>query len=183
MKLHLSFAAAVIFLTQACTSNARTPPSIDQTIYRPAPPFVDLKQSIYVHERERPLLPLVTDASDSLIPFLIDMYNGVAVADIRQVMDKSRSLLRLPPHATFGHSRFVNTKVYCWTSDNEKQLEFLIEWADITTNARYTDSYVFIRHAGSWYFEKHGSVAPWRWTQTERYFQRECPVPSNVSDN
>lgn len=183
MKLHFAFTSAIILLTQACTSNAGSQPPIDQTIYHPAPPFVDLKQSIYVRERERPLLPLVTDASNSLIPFLIDMHNGVAVSDIRQVMDESRSLLRVPPHATFGQSRFVDTKVYCWTSNNEKQLKFLIEWGDITTNARYTDSYVFIRHANSWYFEKHGTMAPWSWKLTRRYFQRECPLPSNGNDS
>jgi hypothetical protein len=179
MKLHLSSIAAVIFI-QARTSGPRLPQSIDQTIYNPAPPFVDLKQSIYVHERERPLLPLVADASNSLVLFLMDITNDVAVANIRQVMDKSRSLLRLPPHATFGDSRFVDAMVYCWTSDNPEQLEFLVEWGDITTNARYTDSYVFIRHAGSWYFAKHGTVAPWRWTKTQRYFRRACPVPLNV---
>lgn len=183
MKLHLTLAAIAIFLMQPYATNARTLPSIEQSIYQPTPPFVDLKQSIYVRESERRLLPLISSASDSIIPFLIDMHDSKkTVASIRQVIEQSRSMLRVPPQATFGQGRFVDMMVYCWTSDNEDQLKFLIEWADLTTKARYTDSYVFIRHGGSWFFEKHGTVAPSRWTQTQRYFRRGCPTDLRTGD-
>lgn len=136
-----------------------------------------------MQERERPLLQIVTSASDSLIPFLIDMHNArPPAANVRQVTDAARSSLRVPPEATGGRSRFVDMMEYCWTSENDNQLEFLVEWADVTTNSRYTDSYVFVRRGGAWYFDKHGHVTPWRWMQTERYFQRACPSHSRMSD-
>ena len=178
MKTQLASLAIALFLTQACTTIATTRPRIEQGIYHPTPPFVDLKQRIYVRERERPLLPSITNASNSIIPFLTDMRNPQRnTAGIRHVLNGSQAVLRLPPPATFStQHRFVPMTLYCWESVHEDQLKFLVEWADVTTMARYTDSYVFVRRGSSWYFEKHGSVAPWHWMQVERYFQRECPA-------
>ena len=179
MKTHFGSVAIAILLPQACPADATTLPVVEQGIYHPAPPLVDLKQSIYVRERERPLLQHITNASDAIIQFLMDLYNakGNTTAGIRHVMNESGSVPRLPPFATSPvQSRFVFMRLYCWESDSEDQLKFLVEWADATTKTRYTDSYVFVRRESSWYFEKHGSVAPWYWTQTERYFQRECPA-------
>jgi hypothetical protein len=134
MKAHLVSVAIAIFLTQACTTNASKLPAIEQSIYHPVPPLVDLKQSIYVRERERPLLRNITNASEAIIRFLMDVRDAKG---------------------------FVFMTLYCWKSDNEDQLKFLVEWADVTTKARYTDSYVFARRGSSWYFEKHGGVAPY----------------------
>lgn len=183
MKTHLVSVAIAIFLTQACAISPTTRPLIEQGIYHPTPPLVDLKQRFYVRERERPLLPRITNASDFIVQFLLDINHPkmTTVADIRHVLDESRSILRLPPPASSGRRRFVNMMLYCWESNNEDQLRFLVEWADVTTMARYTDSYVFVRRGSSWYFEKHGSVAPWYWTQVKPYFQRECRAQSYAS--
>ena len=179
MKTHFVPLAMGLLLTQACTSGATPRPAIEQSIYRPAPPYVNLKQGMYVRERERPLLARITDASSAITEFLLDIHNaqGDTVTGIRHVAREAQPVLRLPPFATAPiQGRFVFMTLYCWQSEHEDQLTFLVEWADITTGARYTDSYVFTRRNASWYFDRHGSVAPWSWTQTERYFQRQCPA-------
>lgn len=101
--------------------------------------------------------------------------NAVPDAPIMSVLPAAIHSLRLPPLAGPRERRFVPTSVYCWKSENQDHLEFLIEWGDITTKARYADSYIFILRGQEWYFERHGSVAPRSWVQTERYFQRMCP--------
>ena len=177
MKTYFIAAIIAIFSLQACTSGGVARPVIEQGIYHPTPPSVEIKQRIYVRERERPLLPRINDASDSIVQFLLDMHlpKKTAAADVRHVLDGSRSILRLPPPATL-QGRYVGMMVYCWESESEDQLKFLVEWADVTTMARYTDSYVFVQRGSSWYFEKHGGVTPWHWTKVEPYFQRNCPT-------
>lgn len=179
MKIHIAALGLTTFLLQPCAAQASKIPMIEQGIYRPAPPFVDLKQSIYVRERERWMLPRITDASDSIVLFLLDIDhpNGSSAFNVRHVMDESRGILRLPPLATSPiKGRYVFMTLYCWSSDNEDQLGFVVEWGDPITKLRYTDSYIFARRGSSWDFQKHGSAAPRYWTQTKRYFQRECPV-------
>ncbi|WP_404531461.1 hypothetical protein [Massilia sp. TN1-12] len=171
---------AVLF--RCTTAEAVTVPVIEQGIYRPAPPFVDLKQSIYVRERERPVLGMVTDASTSIVRYLLEVFASTlhAGAPMPHVLPEARAAMRLPPLvSTGGPGRYVAMTLYCWTSDPDTRLSFLIEWADITTNARYTDSYVFERRGGTWFFAGHGNIRPWHWTQTERYFQRACPVEAS----
>jgi hypothetical protein len=179
MKPRVVFVALTIFVSQANLAQAGKIPAIEQGIYQSAPPFENIKQSFYVRERERPLLDLITDASTSLARFLIGSHNmssAKPASAMPHVLADAQGGLRLPPMATTGgNGRYVGLVVYCWKSKEKDHLEFLIEWADITTNARYTDSYVFVRRGPSWYFEKHGSIPPWHWTQTEPYFQRTCP--------
>lgn len=178
MKSALIAGMLALMTTQACTSATVTRPAIEPGIYEAAAPFVDIKQSFYVRERERPLLADIAGASDAIVLFLIDMHNaGGSAPRIRQVEDGARGALRLPPSATRpAPGRYVDTALYCWESDHPGQLKVVIEWGDIVTKARYTDSYVFVRRGTSWYFARHGSYAPWHWTQTERYFQRACPA-------
>jgi hypothetical protein len=179
MKTHIAALGSTILLLQACSAQPSRMPVIEQGIYHPVPPFVDLKQAIYVRERERWLLPRITEASDSIVLFLLDIDNpnGSTAFNVRHVMDESRAILRLPPLATSpAKGRYVFLTLFCWSSENEDQLEFLAEWADPVTKHRYTDSYIFVRHGSSWDFQKHGSAARRYWTQTTRYFQRECPA-------
>jgi len=177
MKALLATLAITISLLSlpACTSFA-TRPLIEQSIYRPTPPAVAIKQRFYVRERERPLLPLIDSASNAIVQFLLDVSHPFKgkVADIRPVLEEARPLLRLPPARSMGKGRFVSMMVYCWESEGDDRLRFLVEWADLT-RARYTDSYVFVRRGSSWYFEKHGATRPWHWTQEQLWFQRECP--------
>ena len=158
-------------------------PAIEQGIYTPSTPFENTKQSFYVRERERPLLSVISDADTSIALFLHDVTQAVSaesILTIRSVLPSARKQLRLPPLATFNKSsHYVYSSLYCWKSANMDQLEFFIDWADIATNARYTDSYIFVRRGTSWYFKDHGSVAPRQWIQTERYFQRTCPSELN----
>ncbi|MQA21574.1 hypothetical protein [Rugamonas rivuli] len=177
MKALVVFAALAIGFAPAGMAQTRRLPAIEQGIYHPEPPFENIKQSFYIRERERPLLNLITDASTSIALFLIDAHN--ALPGTSKLLAETSGGLRLPPMATVDRTmRFVGTGLYCWQSKDDDHLEFLIEWADITTNARYTDSYVFARRGPGWHFEKHGSIPPWHWTQTERYFQRACPSDS-----
>lgn len=177
--MRLPTAALLFALLIPCrATGAEAVPAIEQDIYRPAAPFVDLKQSIYVRERERPVLSLVTDASTSIVRYLLEVFASTVQPDapMPHVPAEARGTMRLPPFvSTGGAGRYVASTLYCWTSDGENRLSFLIEWADITTNARYTDSYVFEQRGQTWYFAGHGSIRPWHWTQTERYFQRACP--------
>ncbi|VXC71260.1 hypothetical protein [Massilia sp. 9I] len=177
MKSLLTTLAIIIAILSlpACTSIAAYP-VIEQSIYRPLPLAVAVKQRFYVRERERPLLPTIESASNAIVRFLLDVshpFKG-AVADVRPVLEESRPLLRLPPARSMGPGRYVGMLVYCWESEGSDRLRFLVEWADVT-RARYTDSYVFVRRGSSWYFEKHGAIEPWHWTQTQLWFQRECP--------
>jgi hypothetical protein len=185
MKIHIAALAIAISLLQACSAQPSRIPVIEQGIYHPVPPFVELKRAIYVRERERRFLPQITDASDSIVQFFLDIDNpnGSTVFNVRHVMDGSGAILRLPPLATAPvKGRYVFMTLFCWSSDNEDQLEFLAEWADPATKLRYTDSYVFVRRGSSWDFHEHGSVAPRYWTQTTRYFQRECPAENKRQD-
>ncbi|MCC2973317.1 hypothetical protein [Massilia sp. IC2-476] len=176
MKMRIALLALACVLMQACGIGANTP-RIEQSIYRPAPPWIGLKQGFYVREHERPLLPSIASASDSIATFLLDLHHPdkKTLGSIRQVLDESRPLLRLPPHASGRRERYIAILLYCWQSEGENQLSFLVEWADVTM-ARYTDSYVFVRRGASWYFEGHGNIAPWHWIQVQRYFQRTCPA-------
>jgi hypothetical protein len=169
-----------MLLFSCCTIHAAQTgalPHIEQGIYQPTQPFENIKQKFYVRERERSSLPMVHAASTSISRFLISAVNPTNIPDapIANVLPEAEHLLRLPPPASQSTGRYVPTSVYCWKSGDQNHLEFLIDWGDITTKARYTDSYVFTQHGQDWYFEKHGSVAPRSWVQTERYFQRKCP--------
>lgn len=179
MKTHIAALGFTILLLQACSAQPSSIPVIEQGIYHPLPPFVDLKQSIYVRERERWLLPRITDASNAIVLFLLDIDNpnGSTASNVRHVTDESRAILRLPPPATSPvKGRYVFLTLFCWSSDNKDQLGFFVEWGDPVTKLRYTDSYIFARQGSTWNFQKHGSAAPRYWTQTTRYFQRECPA-------
>lgn len=179
---YLVFAAGIGLMRCSAVASSEPVPKIEQDIYRPAPPFENLKAAIYVRERERPLLPLIEDASTSIVGFLLDVfaYGSGIRSDLPHVLPEARARLRLPPPATTpgaGNTqrRFIHSSVYCWHSDNRDQLRFLIDWADVVTKARYTDSYVFVRRGTVWYFEKHDTITPRHWMQTRRYFQLGCP--------
>lgn len=173
MKTHDVLAALAICVSLTSYANAGQIPSIEQSIYKPTPPLENIKQKFYVGERERPILDLITEASTPISRFLLELY---ALPD-GSVMPhaEARDKVRLPPKSIHSSGRYVGAFLYCWKSTDRDHLEFLIEWGDITTNARYTDSYVFVRQGPSWHFEQHGSIPPWHWKQTERYFQRACP--------
>jgi len=187
MRTLLAYAIFTMCVSHTFSARAEKIPIIEQGIYQPAPPFENIKQSFYVRERERPLLGPITDASTSIARFLIAVsYKPMVIPTpaIPQVLAEGSSALRLPPIASAAkNSRYVGSILYCWKSDKPGNLEFLIEWGDITTNARYTDSYIFVKRESSWYFEKHGKIAPWHWKQNKRYFQRDCPsiVPEDSS--
>lgn len=183
MRLLVVFAVLATLVSKPALAQSARVSAMEQGIYTPEPPFENLKQSFYVRERERPLLEAITSASISIVLFLIDVTNATSTDSafsIRFVLPQSQGLLRLPPIATFNRSmRYVALRLYCWNGEDKDRLELLIEWGDITTNARYTDSYIFVRREASWYFERHGSTTPSHWMQTERYFQRACPTISN----
>jgi hypothetical protein len=175
MKIRFAFAILAICISSASLAQPARIPAIEQSIYRPEAPFENIKKSFYVRESERPLLDNIADASTSIARFLIATLDA-STDTIHSVRAETQERLRLPPTSTSdGALRYVGMLVYCWTSSESDQLEFLIEWADITTNARYTDSYVFVLQEDKWLFDRHGSTPPWHWGQTERYFQRNCP--------
>lgn len=176
MNPHGVLAALAICISLTGCANAGKIPRIEQGIYRPTPPLENIKQHFYVRERERPVLDLITEASIPIARFLLEFHASPDGSVMPHVLAEARDSLRLPPNASRDSTRrYVGSLLYCWKSKDNDHLEFLIEWGDITTNARYTDSYVFVRRGPSWYFEQHGSIPPWHWKQTERYFQRACP--------
>jgi hypothetical protein len=181
MKVRIAFAMLAALMLSACQTHTGRIPVGESGIYTPQAPFENIKQSFYVRERERPLLGTIDDASTSIALFLIDVTHASSeqlVSTIHRVLPEARDRLRLPPAAAFDPTlRYVGMRLYCWQSKETDRLEFLIEWADMS-NARYTDSYVFVRRGSAWYFDRHGSTPPWHWTQTERYFQRSCPSAS-----
>lgn len=169
MMVIAMLAALTSYPTLAQTGNI---PVIERDIYRPEPPFENTKKAFYVRESERPLLATITDASTSIAHFLLYIRDPS--------LNKHTSTLRMPPTASHDQTQLYGASVlYCWKSEDKDHLEFLIDWGDITTNARYTDSYIFVRRGASWYFDRHGSTPPREWMQVERYFQRACPTTSN----
>lgn len=190
MKRHLVIAVCAALIWNTGQAAIEPIPKIERSIYKPAPPFENLKAVIYVRESERPLLPLIDDASTSIVRFLLDLfaYGSGIRSDLPHVLPEARDRLRLPPLATTPDTanmqrRFIQSAAYCWRSDNPDQLRFLIDWADMMTKARFTDSYVFVRRNAAWYFEKHDTVAPWHWVQTQRYFQLSCPPGVDQTTN
>jgi hypothetical protein len=177
MRTVVAIAILLAFISHPVLAESEKIPAIELGIYHPDIPFENIKQRFYVRERERPLLSAISDADTSIALFLIDVSNAISmesIKTIRSVLPSAREQLRLPPVMTFDKShRYVGSSLYCWKSENKDQLEFFIDWGDIT-NARYTDSYIFVRQGTSWYFKNHGSIAPRHWRQTERYFQLTC---------
>jgi len=179
MRSIVAIAILLAVLPRLAPAGTEKIPPIEPGIYTPSTPFENTKQSFYVRERERPLLSVISDADTSIALFLHDVMNAVStesIQTIRSVLPDARERLCLPPLATFDTStRYVHLSLYCWGSENKDQLQFFIDWGDVTTNARYTDSYIFVRNGTSWYFKDHGNVAPRQWIQKERYFQLTCP--------
>lgn len=179
MRTFIAIVILMAFISCPALTEAGKIPPIEAGIYTPDAPFETVKQSFYVRERERPLLSTILQADTSIAMFLIDLHQEVStesIQAIRSVLPDASRELRRPPIATLEQStRYYPASLYCWTSEREDQLEFFVDWADITTNARHTDSYVFVRRGTVWYFKEHGKDPPRQWTQTERYFQRACP--------
>ncbi|MTV40179.1 hypothetical protein [Duganella radicis] len=179
MRTVIAIVILMTLISHSALAEAEKIPTIEPGIYTPNAPFETVKQSFYVRERERPLLSTILEADTSIAVFLIDLNQAVStesIQTIRSILPNASKQLRPPPVATFDQStRYYSASLYCWKSESEGQLEFFVDWGDITTNARYTDSYIFVRRGTLWYFKEHGKIAPRHWIQSERYFQRACP--------
>lgn len=180
MNKYTVIVAATISLSNIASASINNAPVIEQGIFKPAPPMESIKETFYVREVERPLLPQITAASNSIARFLIDTTTGPASRphDAKRELRETVTVDPRPPPiaSSDGKRRYVPSSVYCWKNDGKDHLKFLVEWGDITTSARYTDSYVFIRKGTTWSFEKHGNLPPYHWEQTAIYFQRPCPM-------
>jgi hypothetical protein len=139
---------------------------------------LSLKERFLIVDSERQLSSVINSASDSITWFIreiIDTPVSSRPDRMRYAFPEAVATLRLPPIASDGRGRFIVSAIYCWKIEKKIKLEFLIEWADITTNRRYTDSYVMQRSGEKWLFAGHGTVKPWNSFQSGLRGLRKCP--------
>lgn len=144
-----------------------------------SPPLAYVKQHFITAEHDRPVIHLVNSASTSIAVFANSVYDhlpNALLSNIKRVLPGSQQRLRLPPSNKFdSNRRYIYMAFYCWQAVGVDRLQFLIEWADLQTKDRYTDSYIFVKSRSEWYFESHGQIAPWRSPPMKPNQLRQCP--------
>lgn len=140
-------------------------------------PLRHIKLSFAVEDSEKDIIHTITDASTSIAFFakeVLATHGTTSRESMTYVAKDKRDSLRLPPEASNGTDRYVYSNFYCWKLLNPTRLQVNIEWADITTPARYTDSYVFEKIGSKWIFVEHGDLEPFRYQLSGYQFKRPC---------
>lgn len=141
-------------------------------------PLMHIKRGFLVAADERVIVGEINDASTSIASFIQEIFElklGRSRDSLKHVLPEARQTLRLPPVDSRGEpDRYVAMLFYCWKSIDSDRLQVRIEWSDVTTSNRYTDSYVFRKSGPAWYFEQHGDFQPIHWLPKQRYFTRAC---------
>jgi len=140
-------------------------------------PFVFIKRAFLVQDNEKKMVEEIRSASTSIALFAMELMATTANSSkdsLKHALPDSREQLRLLPEASNGRDRYIFSTFYCWKLIAPDQLQVQIEWADITTPQRYTDSYVFLRKGSEWYFSRHGDLIPFRYSLKGYEFKRPC---------
>ena len=140
-------------------------------------PFKFIKDGFIVKDNEKKIVAEIKSASTSIALFAMELRTVTANSSkdsLKHVLPDSREQLRLLPEASNGTDRYVYSTFYCWKLIAPDQLQVQIEWDDITTPQRYTDSYVFLRKGSEWYFSRHGDLVPFRYSLKGYEFKRPC---------
>ena len=140
-------------------------------------PFKFIKDGFIVKDNEKKIVAEIRSASTSIALFAMELRTVTANSSkdsLKHVLPDSREQLRLLPEASNGTDRYVYSTFYCWKLIAPDQLQVQIEWDDITTPQRYTDSYVFLRKGSEWYFSRHGDLVPFRYSLKGYEFKHPC---------
>lgn len=140
-------------------------------------PFKFIKEAFLVQDNEKKIVEEIKSASTSVALFTQELMATKANSSkdsLKHALPDSREQLRLLPEATNGRDLYIYSVFYCWKLIDPDQLQVQIEWADITTPQRYTDSYVFLRKGSQWYFSRHGDLSPFRYSLKGYEFKRPC---------
>lgn len=140
-------------------------------------PLKFIKQAFLVADHEKPIVGTIRDASTSIASFANEVmatHADPSRSALVHVLPAAKETLRLPPEASNGTDRYVFSRFYCWKLADPSQLQLQIEWADVTTPQRYTDSYVFVKSGTRWYFSHHGDLAPFRYRLVGYDFNLPC---------
>jgi hypothetical protein len=141
-------------------------------------PLLHIKLGFAVEDSEKNIVEVIKDASTSIAFFskeIAGTHGTDSKKSITYIVPEARDALRLPPEATNGTDRYVAMNFYCWKLLNPTKLQVNIEWADITTPRRYTDSYVFEKAGDKWLLLEHGNMEPFRYELVGYQFKRPCP--------
>jgi hypothetical protein len=180
MKFFFSKYAVSIFVLAAVMtgmSNADAQSETERNGFVAEEPFKFIKQGFLVKKNEKEIVEVIKNASTSIALFakeLMATKENSSRDSLKHVLPESREQLRLLPDATNGKDKYVYSSFYCWNLIDPDQLQVQIEWGDITTPQRYTDSYVFLRKGSEWYFSRHGDLIPFRYSLKGYEFKRPC---------
>jgi hypothetical protein len=180
MKFFFSKYAVSIFVLAAVMtgmSNADAQSETERNGFVAEKPFKFIKQAFLVKEDEKKIVEEIKNGSTSIALFAMELMaikTNSPRDSLKHVLPESGEQLRLLPEASNGIDRYVYSSFYCWKLIDPNQLQVQIEWGDITTPQRYTDSYVFLRKGSQWYFSRHGDLIPFRYSLKGYEFKRPC---------
>ncbi|MBC3863052.1 hypothetical protein H8K32_13150 [Undibacterium jejuense] len=178
-KFFSMYAASIFFLGVSMTAmnNAEAQSVSERNGFIAENPFIFIKRAFLVRDNEKEIVEEIESASTSIARFAMELMETKANSSkdsLKQVLPGSREQLRLLPEATNGRDLYIYSVFYCWKLIDPDQLQVQIEWGDITTPQRYTDSYVFLRKGSEWYFSRHGDLIPFRYSLKGYEFKRPC---------
>ncbi|MFZ6754026.1 hypothetical protein ACO0KY_11715 [Undibacterium sp. Dicai25W] len=178
-KFFSMYAASIFFLSVSMTAmnNAEAQSETQRNGFFAEEPFKFIKQGFLVKDNEKKIVAEIKSASTSIALFAMELRTVTANSSkdsLKHVLPDSREQLRLLPEASNGTDRYVYSTFYCWKLIAPDQLQVQIEWDDITTPQRYTDSYVFLRKGSEWYFSRHGDLVPFRYSLKGYEFKHPC---------
>jgi hypothetical protein len=164
-KFFSVYALSIFFFGVSMTgmNNAEAQSETERNGFVAEKPFKFIKQAFLVKDNEKKIVAEIRSASTSIALFTMELMTAKANSpkdSLKHALPDSREQLRLLPEASNGKDRYVYSTFYCWKLIDPDQLQVQIEWADITTPQRYTDSYVFLRKGSEWYFSRHGDLTP-----------------------
>lgn len=180
MKIHIGLFSIFLFFSGGLMMDvnaAKAQSETERNGFVAEEPLKYIKLAFAVKDTEKPIVGTIMDASNSIASFTKEVmasHANPSRSALTHVLPEARQQLRLPPEASNGTDRYVYSQFYCWKVIGKDQLQVQIEWADITTPQRYTDSYVFTKKGTAWYFSHHGNLAPFRYALAGYDFKRPC---------
>jgi hypothetical protein len=174
----------------ALISCANRPTSLSETErngFIAKEPLKYIKLAFSVKQDESNIVGVIDDASTSIASFTKEVAelqseylhrnfpsNKYSRDELKYVLPEARNTLRLPPKASTGQDGYVYSNFFCWKLLAPGVLQTNIEWGDITTPKRFTDSYIFKKIGSKWYFERHGDMMPFTYDAVGYFTVRPC---------
>jgi hypothetical protein len=140
------------------------------------PPDIYIKNKFFIADNERELAQVINSAVPSIVEFVKVLRRiPVETNASNNFFPKVAEQPHLPPIRPDAPERYVVHYIYCWRQPDAGHLQFLVEWADVTSNRRYVASYVMKKTGKNWQFDRNGNFYPWFWVETPPAKIRTCP--------